>query len=103
MKGVFKMHQPYFVSCTRSSQAAAAPVTRSRVRVSHAARGRIRGAQSGRCRQRHPSIMECQRHAFDFPQATDSNLCYLNSSYLGPYVATPATPAIIAAPEHLSD
>lgn len=47
--------------------------------------------------------MECQRHAFDFPQATDSNLCYLNSSYLGPYVATPATPAIIAAPEHLSD
>jgi hypothetical protein len=67
------------------------PVTRDARCVSHAAR------------QRHPSIMECQRHAFDFPQATDSNLCYLNSSYLGPYVATPATPAIIAAPEHLSD
>eukprot|EP01046_Picozoa_sp_COSAG06_P017833 COSAG06_NODE_1224_length_10198_cov_15.139816_15_plen_83_part_00 len=61
-----------------------------------------RSAERGRYRQCHPSIMECQRHAFDFPQATDSNLCYLNSSYLGPYVATPATPAIIAA-VHLSD
>ena len=96
------MHQPYFVSCT-SQAAAARPVTRDRACASATLLEAGSAPQSGRCRQRHPSIMECQRHAFDFPQATDSNLCYLNSSYLGPYVATPATPAIIAAPEHLSD